>query len=304
MIAVDWGSTHLRLYRIDEAGNVHGRRRSDQGILASRGRFAEVLAAELSGWDDAGVLLCGMVGARGGWHEMPYLDCPAGLDELAAGLQRFEPPGFADRRLWLVPGLRDTSGPVPDAMRGEESQLAALLDALPGGVHRVCLPGTHSKWVTIRDGRIARIHTAMTGELYALLRRHSLLGALMSSDDGRFDGYAFDTGLRRSADPGGLLHHLFGVRTTGLSGQFGEGALPSYLSGLLIGHELRAGGLPSDGPRPAQVHLVGSERLLTAYARALTTLEVGAQRHPEDLAARGLHALWTRHAHASRSATG
>jgi len=294
MIAVDWGTTNLRLYRLDADGRLRERRRSDRGTLASAGHFASVLAAEIAGWDDEHILLCGMVGARGGWHEMPYLDCPAGVTELARHMQRFDPPGFDGRELWIVPGLRDTaSDAVPDVMRGEETQLAALLDALPAGVHQACLPGTHSKWVTIRDGRIQRIHTAMTGELYAVLRRHSILGALMPEDDSRFDAHAFEAGLRRSAEPGGLPHHLFGVRTTGLSGQFAGSALPSYLSGLLIGHELQAG-LPSvDGPRPAQVHLVGSERLLAAYAHALTALDIGVQRHPEDLAARGLHALWS-----------
>ncbi|WP_202839412.1 2-dehydro-3-deoxygalactonokinase [Luteimonas saliphila] len=294
MIAVDWGSTHLRLYRMDADGTLRERRRSDQGTLASGGRFGAVLAAEMAGWDDAHILLCGMVGARGGWHEMPYLECPAGLPELARHMQRLHPPGFEGRELWFVPGLRDAAEAVPDVMRGEETQLATLLEVLPGGVHQVCLPGTHSKWVTIRDGRVQRIRTAMTGELYALLRKHSILGALMPDDDSRFDAYAFDAGLRRSVDPGGLLHHLFGVRTTGLSGQFEGAALASYLSGLLVGHELHACGLTDDGPRPAQVHLIGSARLLGVYARALTTLDVGVQRHPEDLAARGLHLLWAR----------
>lgn len=165
---------------------------------------------------------------------------------------------------------------------------------LPGGTHRICLPGTHSKWVTVHDGRVRRICTAMTGELYAVLRKHSILGALMPVDDSRFDACAFDAGLRRGNEPGGLLHHLFGVRTAGLFGQFADSALPSYLSGLLICHELQASGLFSESPRPSQVHLVGSERLLAAYAHALTALDVGVQRHPEDLAARGLHALWTR----------
>jgi len=295
MIAVDWGASSLRLYRLDADGALLERRRRDAGALASRGRFGEVLAEALAGWDDPLVLMCGMVGGRGGWHEMPYLDCPAGNGELARHMQRIAPPGFEGRELWLVPGLRDTaSDAVPDVMRGEETQLAALLDALPEGVHRACLPGTHSKWVTIRDGRVQRIATAMTGELYAVLRTHSILGALMPADDGRFDGGAFDLGLHRSADAGGLLHHLFGVRTTALFGQVPEYALPSYLSGLLIGHELRASGLFSQVPRPAQVHLVGSERLLASYAHALTALGIGVQRHPEDLAARGLHALWSR----------
>ncbi len=296
MIAVDWGSSSLRLYRMDDSGTVLERRRSDSGVLASEGRFGEVLARESAGWDDDTVLMCGMIGSRNGWHEMPYLDCPAGNAELAAGMRRIHPPGFETRALWLVPGLRDTgSGSVPDVMRGEETQLAALLDDLPGGPHLVCLPGTHSKWVSARDGRIQRIATSMTGELFAVLRQHSILGRLMAAGDARTDIHAFDAGLRRSADPGGLLHHLFGVRTAGLFGQFSESALPSYLSGLLIGHELRAANLFSRSPRPAQVHLVGHERLLASYAHALTTLGIGVQRHPETLAARGLHALWARH---------
>ncbi|MBL8255887.1 MAG: 2-dehydro-3-deoxygalactonokinase [Pseudoxanthomonas mexicana] len=299
MIAVDWGTSSLRLYRLADDGQVRERRRSDQGVLTCDGRFGEVLAREIAGWDDVDILLCGMVGGRGGWHEMPYLPCPAGNHALALGMQRFQPPGFDERALWLVPGLRDSdSDRVPDVMRGEETQLAALLDVLTAGTHLVCLPGTHSKWVTVRDGQVLRIATAMTGELYALLRQHSILGRLMPAGDVRFDGYAFDAGLKRSDDRGGLLHHLFGVRTTGLFQQFAEPALPSYLSGLLIGHELRASGLFSHAPRPAQVHLIGNDRLLASYAHALTTLGVGVQRHPEDLAARGLHALWARRASA------
>src|SRR5690606_11324580 len=192
-------------------------------------------------------------------------------------------------------------GAVPDLMRGEESQLAALLERLPPGRHRACLPGTHSKWVTIRDGRIDRIHTAMTGELYGLLRRHSLVGALMPGDDEGFDSAAFDAGLARSAEASGLLHHLFGVRAAGLAGRYGDG-LPSYLSGLLLGHELR-GGLAFDGACPGPVHLVGSERLLAAYARALAAVGAQVQRQPGGLAAHGLHPLWPGRATPPRGAS-
>lgn len=303
MIAVDWGTSSLRLYRMDDDGLVRERRRSDCGTLASKGRFAEVLAREIAGWDDELVLMCGMVGSRGGWQEAPYLVCPAGNAELALGMRALPAPGFPGRSLWIMPGLRDASADaVPDVMRGEETQLAALLDLLPGGSHMVCLPGTHSKWVTVRNGRICRLATAMTGEVYGALRQHSTLGQLMPAADDRFDAYAFDAGLKRSADTGGLLHHLFGVRTTGLFQQFGESALPSYLSGILIGHEIRASGLFLQSPRPAQVHLVGNERLLTSYAHALRTLGIGVQRHPEDLAARGLHALWQRRSRAAATA--
>ena len=171
MIAVDWGTSSLRLYRLDAAGMVLERRRSDNGVLASAGRFGDVLARGIDGWDDDVILLCGMIGGRGGWQEVPYLDCPAGIAELADGMQRIHPPGFESRALWVMPGLRDLlSDSMPDVMRGEETQLAALLGNLAVGSHLVCLPGTHSKWVGVRDGRIQRIATAMTGEFYAVLR--------------------------------------------------------------------------------------------------------------------------------------
>lgn len=298
MIAVDWGTSSLRLYRMDEGGKILESRRSDKGVLASEGRFADVLLEASAGWDDGTFLMCGMIGSRNGWHEMPYLDCPSGNAALAAGMQRIHPSGFDGRALWLVPGLCDkTSESVPDVMRGEETQLAALLDHFDDGPHLVCLPGTHSKWVTVHERRIQHIATAMTGELFALLRQHSILGRLMAPDSGPadIDIPAFDAGLQRSADPGGLLHHLFGVRTAGLFVHFSEPALPSYLSGLLIGHELRAANVLSRSPRPAQVHLIGHERLLASYAHALATLGISARRHPETLAAHGLHALWRQH---------
>ena len=133
----------------------------------------------------------------------------------------------------------------------------------------------------------------MTGELYAVLRSHSILGALMHGDEDRVDPDAFDAGLRRSGEPGGMSHHLFGVRTLGLAGQLRAEALAPYLSGLLVGHELH-GALDPHPSRPTLVHLVGSARLLDVYARALAAFGVGVQRHPEDLAAHGLHALWRR----------
>ncbi len=292
MIAVDWGTSNLRLYRLDEHGAVLERRRSECGVLASQDRFASVLAQETDGWDDADIVMSGMIGSRNGWHEVPYLDCPAGLAELSGAMQRMSPEAFRSRRLWWVPGMCDRQAAVPDVMRGEETQVAALLDVLPGGSHVICLPGTHSKWVTVRDARITSIATAMTGELFAVLRQHSILGKLMSLDDARFDAAAFDAGLRRSGEGGGWLHHLFGVRTTGLFRQFSDTSLSSYLSGILIGHEIRASELFSRVPRPALVHLIGSDRLLTAYAHALTALGIGVQRHSEHLAAVGMAKLF------------
>jgi 2-dehydro-3-deoxygalactonokinase len=292
MIAIDWGTSSLRAYRLDANGTVIEQRRADLGILACEGNFAAAMTSQIEGWDDTDIVLSGMIGSRNGWIEMPYLDCPAGIPELAAGMRRMEVPEFPSRALWFIPGVASGSDTeTPDVMRGEETQLCGLLDAMSQGTHMICLPGTHSKWVTVREGRIASFATAMTGEVYAVLRQHSILGKLMSGDALRFDAYAFDAGLRRSAQPGGLLHHLFGVRTAGLFQRFTESALPSYLSGLLIGHEVHASELLTRMPRPAQVHLIGSDRLLSAYAHALLALGVGVQRHAEQLAASGIYRI-------------
>lgn len=296
MIAVDWGGSSLRAYRLDAGGRIIEHRRSNDGALASHGRFSQVLGGLIEGWSEGLVVLSGMIGARGGWIEMPYIDCPAGIGALAAGMRRLDADApLAGHALWCVPGMADRGREAVDVMRGEETQIAGLLDTLGPGTHHLCLPGTHSKWVTIRDGRVVRIHTALTGELYGLLRRHSLVGALMDGgDNDAFEPSAFDAGLARSAHAGGLLHHLFGVRAAGLAGLYGDG-LASYLSGLLVGHELR-GGLAVDRAHPGLVHVVGSERLIEVYTRALAALGFEVRHHPEELAARGLHALWTRRA--------
>ncbi|UWX04487.1 2-dehydro-3-deoxygalactonokinase [Pseudoxanthomonas sp. NC8] len=184
--------------------------------------------------------------------------------------------------------MADRTTPVGDVMRGEETQIAGLLDALGPGTHTVCLPGTHSKWVRVDEGAIVRISTAMTGELYALLRAHSILGRGMPDGEQALDADAFDAGLECSRDPtGGLLHDLFGVRTATLFGRFTPPALSSYLSGLLIGHELQAALAGMSAP----VHLVGNQALVERYAHALQARDIAVQRHPEALAAAGTHRI-------------
>lgn len=289
MIAIDWGSSSLRAYRLDEEGAILDQRRSDSGVLTCDGRFAEVLARQIEGWDDTRIMMCGMVGGRGGWREVPYVECPAGERELAAAITPLDNGTaiFAGRDLRIVPGMiaRNASS-VADVMRGEETQIVGLFDSLGDGLHTVCLPGTHSKWVQVRDRAVTSVHTAMTGEAYALFRTRSVLARLMPADEPAFDAAAFDEGLRRSGDTGGLLHHLFGVRTAGLLGRLSDTQSPPYLSGLLIGHEIRA-----QTPRPPCVHLIGNDRLLTVYAHALATFGIEVRRHSEDLAAIGLHRL-------------
>ncbi|MEO8806687.1 MAG: 2-dehydro-3-deoxygalactonokinase [Burkholderiaceae bacterium] len=290
MIAVDWGTSSFRAYRLDAAGSVLEQRSAAAGLLACQGRFEPMLAQQLAGWDDDLILMAGMIGSRNGWREVPYVACPAGLDEIAAGMLLVTAESLPGRRIFIAPGLshRPAAG-APEVMRGEETQLLGLFEELPGaGPHTVCLPGTHSKWATVDGGGISAFHTAMTGELYAVLKQHSLLGALMDHDaaSAADDAPAFELGLRTSADASGLLSHLFSVRTRGLFGELSAVQLPSYLSGLLIGHELQ--GLLAGAQH---VHLIGSEALVQRYRRALAWRGVDAQLHGEALAARGLYRL-------------
>ena len=290
MIAVDWGTSSFRAYRLGAAGEVLEQRSAAAGLLACQGAFEAVLAQQLRGWDDAMILMAGMIGSRNGWHEVPYVACPAGLEEIAAGMLEVAAASLPGQRIFIAPGLSDRpAAGLPEVMRGEETQLLGLLDDLPGeGPHTICLPGTHSKWATVDGGLITAFHTAMTGELYAVLTQHSLLGALMDREAGASidDEAAFALGVETSGLAGGLLSHLFSVRTRGLFGELSATRLPSYLSGLLIGHELQ--GLA--GQR-GQVHLIGGQALLRRYERALFLRGIEAQSHGEALTARGLHRL-------------
>ncbi len=286
MIAIDWGTSSLRVYRLDGAGRVLEMRSSPQGILSvENGKFSAVLEEQAGDWIAAGdspVVMSGMIGSRQGWLEVPYATCPAGFGEIAAGMRKVT---WAGGTAWIAPGLtcRDEAG-IPDVMRGEEVQILGVLDRLGPGAHTVCLPGTHSKWVEVSDGRIARFTTHMTGEAFAVFKAHSILGRMMT--DGAIDAAAFEDGVRRSADAGGLLHHLFGVRARGLFGELAEAASASYLSGMLVGHEIR-----SAHGRRGQAHLLCSTQLTEIYGRAFTVLGIEAKALDPDSVTKGLFHL-------------
>jgi 2-dehydro-3-deoxygalactonokinase len=286
MIAIDWGTSSFRAYRLGPDGTVQEKREAPLGILQLKGaHFAGALESQVGDWEAAGestILMSGMIGSRQGWSEAPYVECPAGAAELAA---RLHPVEWRGKTLWIVPGLvvGRTTG-VPDVMRGEETQLIGVLAGLGTGNHTVCLPGTHSKWARIAGGRIASFRTHMTGEMFAVLKQHSILGRLMA--EGPHDDTAFDAGLGRAGDAGGLLYHLFGTRTRGLFDQLSATALASYLSGLLIGHELQA-----ESTASPIVHVLGSAHLTQRYVRALQRLGRKALALDSDAVVTGLFQL-------------
>lgn len=300
LIGLDWGTSSIRAYLLSATGAVLQQREGDEGILkaASLG-FPAVFERYVGDWRRRDprppLLMCGMVGSRQGWVEVPYLKCPASLADLAAALCRVEPaPGIGT--LSIVPGLCMDDGPLapPDVMRGEETQLAGAF-AAPDASGLCVLPGTHSKWARLAQGRIEHFATYMTGELFALLRQHSILGRLMP-DEAAHDEAAFAQGLHLAlaseANAHGLLHQLFSVRTLGLFGRLAPTALESYLSGMLIGSELasaRYGGyLPASGPTQAAIVIVGNHRLASLYRQALSLMGLRSTSAPTDAAARGL----------------
>jgi len=287
LLGLDWGSTRLRAYRFDGAGGVAETRALPWGSRhLPEGGFAEAFERAVDGWPRAPVLACGMVGSRGGWHEVAYLDAPCPLDELAGRLTTMDVPG--GRRMHIVPGLRDPAG--PDVMRGEETQVAGVLAGHPtlADDARLLLPGTHSKWVHVRDGAVTGFHTVMTGELFAVLRGHSILGAGLP--DGSPDSDAFGRGVAaaRAAGAAGGLSRLFSARALMLEGALAPAAVADFLSGLLIGDEVRialaAGWATPDAP----VQLVGEDALCARYQQAAEVFGLRFHLTPGPTTAHGL----------------
>lgn len=319
LVALDWGTSALRAFRMGAQGEVLETRHRPWGIMnlpaagattdpseadagaadTPHAAFERALQDTCGDWLAASpglpLLACGMVGSAQGWREATYLDTPASLDDLARHLtlvaRRNAPP------LHIVPGLLQR-GRLPNVMRGEETQVLGALAGLPlaeDATALMGLPGTHSKWVVAHPRRIECFHTFMTGEVFAALRGHTILGRTMQPASAPNDA-AFVRGLEvaRSVDADtdlGLLSHIFSTRTLGLTEALPPEAQADYLSGLLIGHEmaglarvqLRAG-----APRPAQLVLCGEPDLCRRYAIALQTYGFGAPTVAGQATATGL----------------
>jgi len=281
-IGLDWGTTALRAYLVARNGSVCDVRPSMDGIIAAAGRFEHAFDTIVKDWpSDLPVIAAGMIGSRQGWIEAPYCACPAGLDEIARSLVSLTTS--TGRKIAFVPGLScsDEAG-VPDVIRGEETQVFGALYA-DNGVF--LLPGTHSKWLWVENGRVMRFATFMTGETYAALKNHTILGRLMTEE--KDDADAFNAGVARGfAEPEMLLHTLFGARTLGLFGTIAPAALPSYLSGVLIGTEIAAA--TRHLGRSEKLKIIGSQVLGLRYLDACKICGVAADIGAADAAARGL----------------
>jgi len=259
-IAVDWGTTNRRAYAIDTEGNCIGELADDRGVLSIAAGGFETATGEIrEKLGDRPMLLAGMIGSNRGWIEVPYVRCPAGLDELAQGILR-SPDGSAV----LVPGVAYEDSRV-DIMRGEEVQiLGAAADGEVPQDCLVCHPGTHNKWIRLEAGRIVSFRTVMTGELFNLLKAKSILSDLLSKQVEI--GEAFLAGAREGLAGSGVTAELFETRARVLFGRMAAEDGASFISGLLIGEDVRIGLAAHPGIR---VVAIGRPDLTALYAAAL-----------------------------------
>ncbi len=276
MIGVDWGTSNFRAWLMDADAQPIDSVTSPEGLLNVPGRdFSAALNRACGSWLDRWpalpVLMCGMVGSRQGWREAAYKKGDAGAGELAEASLAITPSLWDVR---IVPGLQSTSyDGSPDVMRGEETQ---LIGAVAMGAPKdalVCMPGTHSKWVELRDGRIRSISTFLTGELFALLRNNSILTGLIEAEGdvaASVSARGFQSGLQMGEAGGALAHKLFSIRAQALTGT-GSGATAEMLSGLLIGSEIA-----TVHPKLAdkQIVLIASDGIADRYRTALQQIGI------------------------------
>jgi 2-dehydro-3-deoxygalactonokinase len=285
LLAVDWGSSSLRGALLDATGAALEERSFARGILTvPPGGFPAVFDECFGDWMQAGMLclISGMAGSQQGWIEAPYCACPAGFDDIAAKLAWIEAG-----RIAIVPGLCIERGGVPDVMRGEETQIFGALQLLGLADARLVLPGTHSKWVSVNNQRVSDFSTWMTGEFYALLRQHSILARTLPEGEQPHDSAAFAQGVSHALQGPGLLNTAFSTRTLSLFKRLAPAALPSWLSGLVIGEEIKSQQLR----RSEKVVVMGAEALTARYEEALALCGVSVQRVGAGATWRGLHTI-------------
>ncbi|MGJ8605833.1 MAG: 2-dehydro-3-deoxygalactonokinase [Marivita sp.] len=277
-IAVDWGTSQLRVWGMTGTGTVTFRKTSEAGMNGLPQDGFEPALIDLVGDDmpmaETPVIVCGMAGSRQAWAEADYAAVPC----VAPGLDRATAVQTQDKRLsvHILPGVKQAS--PADVMRGEETQISGFLTLNPKFAGIICLPGTHTKWVHISAGEIVSFRTFMTGELFALLSDRSVLRHTVSGDGWDWDAFtdAVSTAMSNTSD---LAARLFSIRAEGILNDLDAKTARARLSGLLIGSELAAA-------RPywlgQHVALIGDDALCKAYADALGAQGLPVERTDAD----------------------
>lgn len=292
LIGLDWGTSSMRAYLYDADGKVVATRHQPWGIRnLPEGGFAGALRAITADWPACVAVAAGMVGSRQGWREVPYVALPADAASIAHGMLRVD--DCSSHALWIAPGLQRHQ--PADVMRGEETQIIGALAQQPlyQANSRFVLPGTHSKWASVVDGRIVAFDTVMTGEMYALLIKHSILGAGLPGEPAQpFAHDAFSRGVLTAKESGaeGVFSRLFSTRALMLADELAAAHVPDFLSGLLIGEEFRiARSRDDDGISP--LCLIGEASLCQRYTLAARSFGYAAPTVIDDAAVQGLWQL-------------
>lgn len=289
LIALDWGTSSLRAWRFDESSIPCEKREFPWGIMklpcaggdrdaAFRETLYKVCADWLTESPSCPVIACGMIGSAQGWREAPYTPCPVSLPLLANQLLQVDLGG--QRMLNIIPGVIKT-GNIPEVMRGEETQVFGALASnkvVQQANERsepilIGLPGTHSKWVTVRQSMLNDFHTFMTGELFDALTHHTILGSAMRPAEApQWSAFVDGLEVARSRHSAGLLSTIFSTRTRFLTGQLLQTQQADYLSGLIIGHEMCGLGnvILHAAPPDMPVALIGNDALCERYQRAFS----------------------------------
>lgn len=288
LIGLDWGSTHVRAYAFDAQGEIVDRAQSSAGALSLKNpqQFDDALTALVGRWAQqnptAPLIACGMVGAKSGWREAGYVALGEGASQVAALAAKLVYVDTSNgRALAIIPGIKSDE---PDVMRGEETQLIGS-----GVTEGICvLPGTHCKWVQMKDGRVDSFATFYTGEMNALIREHSSVGALLNSAPDATDVAAFEMGLHYArAGAASWLHDLFVLRASVVTGKQSEAFVSTALAGWLLGCEISAAlGMY---PETRHVTLIASSALVPWYEQATRAFGVACDAlNAEQATARGL----------------
>ena len=288
LVAIDWGTTNRRLYLIDAAGQCLLEEEDHSGVASlGRAAIAGSIAQLRERFSRHRMLLAGMIGSSIGWREAPYVTCPAGLEQLVKGVVPTDDPLIS-----IIPGVRSAPEDTSDVMRGEEVQLiGAVAAGLVPANGVVCHPGTHTKWALMKNGAIQAFRTVMTGELFALLRAHSIVSDALTAPVS--NGPAFEGGLRDGMMSPCLGAELFGIRARLLLGKLDQADAASWASGILIGSDIAFGLtlFAANGP----IAILGDPHLTNFYANGL---RLDGRSHFQLFGSKafisGMHRIWER----------
>ena len=290
LVAVDWGSSRFRAYLLDENGNLLDRAENNQGIFChNQGGYEETLYNTCSQWlqqePRIPILMAGMIGSRDGWVETEYLPCPVSIRSLGDNIMQVT--DIHSHPVYIVPGISVfSSSTLPEVIRGEETQIFGILNQSADKNLLACVPGTHSKWIRVENNQIIRFSTFMTGEVFATVRHCGSISSLLDECD--FDKNSFLEGICVSQSDGGLLHHLFSIRARSLSRQNGLKLNTSYLSGLLIGAEIKSA--LELYPEVTDIVVIGTDTLIHDYGLAFSAFDIAANSSTSEKAV--VNGLW------------